>query len=161
MGNKRYTLKGKMLGDVFGNRVIDVDTLDVIAYILKEVRDPVTGNRRYKKVPHTYFDEKWEAHNNVWNPPLPILKQDMDLIHPPGRYIIKVVNAYNKSISYGSITFYNEGEQYLMVGEDNKKLNEDANRSTANTNKSVIDIELKKLRAEVRYLREVIAKKVR
>jgi len=152
--NKRYELTKETLGDVFGNRIIDVDTLDVVAYILKEERDPVTGKRRYKKVAHTYFDEKWEAHSNVWDPPLPILKQDMDLIHPPGRYIIKVVNAYNKSISYGSITFYNKGKQYLWAGED-------TNSSTANTNKPAMEIELKKLWAEVRYLKEVMAKKVR
>lgn len=152
--SKRYRLTEETLGDVFEDKVIHTDSLDLIGYILKEVRDPVTGNRRYKKVPHTYFDEKWEAHSNVWNPPLPILKQDMDLIHPPGRYIIKVVNAYNKSISYGSITFYNKGKQYLWAGED-------TNSSTANTNKPAMEIELKKLWAEVRYLREVIARKVR
>ena len=152
--SKRYELTKETLGDVFGSKRVVTDTLAVVGYILKEERDPITGNRRYKKVPHTYFDENWDAHNNVWDPPLPILKQDMDLIHPPGRYVIKVVNAYNKSTSYGSITFYNKGEQYLMVGED-------ANSSTANTNKPAMEIELKKLRAEVRYLREVIAKKVR
>lgn len=152
--SKRYRLTKETLGDAFGEKVIEVDTLDVVAYILKEVRDPVTGDRRYKKVPHTYFDERGDAHNNVWDPPLPIFRLDMDLIHPPGRYIIKVVNAYNKSISYGSKTFYNKGEQYLMVGED-------ANSSTANTNKPAMEIELKKLRAEVRYLKEVMARKVR
>ncbi|MGB3480242.1 MAG: hypothetical protein WBB67_13925 [bacterium] len=114
--SKRYRLTKETLGDVFGNKIIEVDTLNLVGYILQEVRDPITGNRRYKKVPHTYFDEKWEAHN-LWDPPLPILKRDMDLTHPPGRYVIKVVNAYNKSISYGSITFYNEGEDYLFFEE--------------------------------------------
>ncbi len=152
--SKRYELTKETLGDVFGSKRVVTDTLDVVAYILKEVRDPVTGNRRYKKVPHTYSDEKGETHNNIWDPPLPILKLDMDLIHPPGRYVIKVVNAYNKSISYGSITFYNKGEDYLMLEEDTK-------RSTANANKLAMDIELKKLWVEVRYLKEVIAKKVR
>jgi hypothetical protein len=152
--NKRYELTKETLGDVFEDKVIHTDSLDLIGYILKEVRDPVTGNRRYKKVPHTYSDEKGETHNNIWDPPLPILKLDMDLIHPPGRYVIKVVNAYNKSISYGSITFYNKGEDYLMLEEDTK-------RPTANANKPAMEIELKKLRAEVRYLKEVIARKKR
>ena len=149
---KRYRMSKKTLGDVFEDKVIDV-----VAYILREVRDPITGNRRYKKVPHTYFDDEGEVYNNVWDPPLPILKQEMDLMQPPGKYVIKVVNTYNKSTSYGSITFYNKGEQYLMTFEDDKK----ANKLTANTNKSAMDIELKKLWAEVRYLREVMARKMR
>jgi len=36
MGNKKYKLTQKTLGDVFEDKVIYTDTLDLIAYILSE-----------------------------------------------------------------------------------------------------------------------------
>jgi len=35
--SKRYRLTQETLGDAFGEKVIEVDTVDVVAYILREV----------------------------------------------------------------------------------------------------------------------------
>jgi hypothetical protein len=122
---KKYRYTEKELGDVFEGKVIYTDTLDVVAYILEETKDLTTGQRRYNHVPHTYWDihdpEK-PPHEDVEYPPLPIYKADMDLFHSPGRYMIKVVNRHNKAKSYGSVTFHNEGKEYLAVWPEEKTL---------------------------------------
>ncbi len=123
MENKKYKLTQKTLGDVFEDRVIYTDTLDLIAYILREEKDPVTGARKYKHVPHSYWPADapgGQPIQDVEYPPFPIMKYDMDLFHPPGRYVIKVVNRYDKARSYGSITFYNKGDDYKVLHGEEK-----------------------------------------
>ncbi|MBA7527068.1 hypothetical protein ES705_19242 [subsurface metagenome] len=103
MENKKYKLTEKELGDVFEGKIIytNIDPNDLVAYISREKKDPVTGQRRYKHVPHTYMAGDGDVHNNVMYPPFPIWRIDMDLAHPPSKYLIKIVYRYNKAISNG------------------------------------------------------------
>ena len=121
---KKYRYTEKELGDVFEGKVIytDVDLHDLVAYISREKKDPVTGRRRYKHVAHTYMTGDGDVHNNVMYPSFPIWKIDMDLVHPPSKYLIKIVYRHNKAISVGSVTFHNEGKEYLAVWPEEKTL---------------------------------------
>lgn len=123
MENKEYKFTKKTLGDVFKDKVIITDTRDIVAYILREEKNPVTGARKYKHVPHSYWPADatgGQPIQDVEYPPFPIMKYDMDLFHPHGKYLIKVVNRYDKSRSYGSITFYNKGKDYKVAYGDEK-----------------------------------------
>ena len=156
---KKYRYTEKELGDVFEGKVIytDIDLHDLVAYILREEKDTVTGRRRYKHVAHTYTDmNDGKICSDVCNPPFKILKDDMDTFHPPGKYLIKVVNRYNKARCYGSVLFYNEGENYLTVElmvTGDKEITHDT------IDESAIALELKKLRTEVKLLKEMVKKK--
>jgi len=73
--------------------------------------------------------------------------------NPPGKYLIKVVNRYNKARCYGSVLFYNEGENYLTVElmvTGDKEITHDT------IDESAIALELKKLRTEVKLLKEMV-----
>lgn len=140
---KKYRYTEKELGDVFEGKVIYTDTLDVVAYILKEKKDPTTGQRRYKHVPHTYWDihdPDKPPHEDVEYPPLPIYKGNMDLFHSPGRYTIKVVNRHNKAKSYGSVTFYNDGDDYKEIHSERRTLHA-ADKKTNSARIEIISIE--------------------
>ena len=108
-------------------------------YILEEKKDPTTGQRRYKHMPHTYWDihdPDKPPHEDVEYPSLPIYKDDMDLFHSPGRYIIKVVNRHNKAKSYGSVTFYNDGDNYKEIHSEMRT----SHAADKKTNPARIDI---------------------
>jgi len=140
---KKYRYTEKELGNVFEGKIIYTDTLDVVAYILKETKDLTTGQRRYKHMPHTYWDihdPGKPPHEDVEYPPLPIYKADMDLFHSPGRYIIKVVNRYNKAKSYGSVTFYNDGDDYKEIHSERRTLHA-ADKKTNSARIEIISIE--------------------
>ena len=140
---KKYRYTEKELGDVFEGKIIYTDTLDVVAYILKEKKDPVTRQRRYKHVPHTYWDihdPGKSPHEDVEYPPLPIYKDDMDFFHSPGRYMIKVVNRHNKAKSYGSVTFYNDGDNYKEIHSEWRTLHA-ADKKTNSARIEIISIE--------------------
>lgn len=140
---KKYKLTEKELGDIFEGKVIYTDTLDLVIYILEETKDPTTGQRRYNHVLHTYWDigdpEK-PPHEDVEYPPLPISKDDMDLFHSPGRYMIKVVNRHNKAKSYGSVTFYNDGDNYKEIHSE-WRTSHAADKKTNSARIEIISIE--------------------
>jgi len=139
MENKKYKLTEKELGDVFEGKVIQTDTRDLAAFISKEEKDPITGVRRYQKIPYSYVDEHGKVHQDIWDPEFPISSLEMDAFLPPGRYVIKVVNRHNKAQSYGSVTYYNKGENYLISCSE-KKTPVAVNKKTDTTDVKIVEL---------------------
>ena len=112
----RYKLTRRTLGNVFRAKAIITTTRDVVGYLLKEERDPLTQKRKYVHVPFIFvgMEKPIEPEQKIDYPKFPINSWDMDSFNPPGRYLIKVVDAKNKSKSFGSVLFVNKGEGYLI-----------------------------------------------
>jgi hypothetical protein len=153
---KRYKLTKRTLGTVFGSKVIITDTRDIVAYILREIKDPATGERRYKKVDHSYFDLKdpESVHWDVDYPPFPIHALDMDQFHPPGRYIVKVVSCRDKSMSYGSVAYNNPGEGYTDWQNDLAKMSQQKNKPAEAALTSEMEARLQRIERAVYTLTE-------
>jgi hypothetical protein len=82
------------LGDIFGDKEIVSKTDDVCAYIQKVEVDPSTGARSYAR-------EKYMGDEHAM---LPLNKKEMMQFLPPGKYLVRILDANKKGVQFGSVT---------------------------------------------------------